>query len=394
MARRIAVVGTGQSKYKKKLTVSSPDMYFEVVKSCLEDAELTVNDIDAVVFGLGPEALDGVNSVDKWCADAVGALNKPLMRINTGGATGGSTALAGFDHIASGMFDVVLVVAGQRMGQSTAHSQYILNLGFDPIVAKQFFINTLPLFAADAQICMQKYGFGEYHMARIAVKNHLNALNNPYAQLQIKVTLEEALKARVLSYPLRLLDVCPSSEGACAIILASEDRATKITRRPAWINGFTAGTTVINPGIGGIDSTYSWDRISQKAYRMAGIDNPRKQIQVAEPYIPSSYQEIPAYAALGFCEPHEVAKLVEAGFGEMGGEVPFCPSGGVLCANTIGCSGLARVAEAAIQIMGKGGARQVPGVKNALATAGGGIFGTGGMTAFFLDVLILGAEPH
>jgi acetyl-CoA C-acetyltransferase len=394
MARRVAVVGTGQSKYKKKLTASSPDMYFEVVKSCLEDAELTVNDIDAVVFGLGPEALDGVNSVDKWCADAVGAFNKPLMRINTGGATGGSTALAGFDHIASGMFDVVLAVAGQRMGQSTAHSQYILNLGFDPIVAKQFFINTLPLFAADAQICMQKYGFGEYHMARIAVKNHLNALNNPYAQLQIKVTLEEALKARVLSYPLRLLDVCPSSEGACAIILASEDRATKITRRPAWINGFTAGTTVINPGIGGIDSTYSWDRISQKAYRMAGIDNPRKQIQVAEPYIPSSYQEIPAYAALGFCEPHEVAKLVEAGFGEMGGEVPFCPSGGVLCSNTIGCSGLARVAEAAIQIMGKGGARQVPDVKNALATAGGGIFGTGGMTAFFLDVLILGAEPR
>jgi acetyl-CoA C-acetyltransferase len=77
----------------------------------------------------------------------------------------------------------------------------------------------------------------------------------------------------------------------------------------------------------------------------------------------------------------------------MGGEVPFCPSGGTLCSNTIGASGLARVAEAAIQIMGKGGARQVPNVKNALATAGGGIFGTGGMTAFFLDILVLGAKP-
>ncbi len=394
MARRVAIVGTGQSKYKKRIAASSPDMYFDVVQSCLADAELTVKDIDAVVFGLGPEALDGINGVDKWCADAAGALNKPLMRINTGGATGGSSALAGFDHISSGMFDVVLVIAGQRMGQSTAHSQYILNLGFDPIVSKQFFINTLPLFAADAQICMEKYGFGEYHMARIAVKNHLNALNNPYAHLQLNVTMEDALKARVLSYPLRLLDVCPSSEGACAIILASEDRATKIARRPAWINGFTAGTTIINPGIGGIDSTYSWDTLAQKAYRMAGIDKPRKQIQVAEPYIPSSYQEIPAYSALGFCEPNEVAKLVEAGFGEMGGEVPFCPSGGVLCSNTIGCSGLARVAEAAIQVMGKGGARQVPDVKNALATAGGGIFGTGGMTAFFLDVLILGVKPN
>ena len=200
MPRRVAIVATGQFKYKSKhLTVSSPDMYFEVVRSCLEDAELTVNDIDAVVFGAGPEALDGINGLDKWCADAMGALNKPLMRINTGGATGGSTVLAAFDHISSGMFDVVLAVSGQRMGQSTAHSQYILNLGFDPIVAKPFAINSLPLFAADAQICMQKYGFTEYHMARIAVKNHLNGLNNPYAHLQIKTRLEEALKAGFLS---------------------------------------------------------------------------------------------------------------------------------------------------------------------------------------------------
>ncbi|MBA7589912.1 hypothetical protein ES708_32009 [subsurface metagenome] len=163
MARRVAVVGTGQTKYRgKNLNDSSPDMYFEVVTRCLEDAGLTINDIDAVVFGLGPEALDGINGVDKWCADAAGALNKPLMRINTGGATGGSTALAGIDHVASGMFDVVLAVAGQRMGQSTEQSQYILNLGFDPIVAKPFSVNSLPLFAGDALICMEKYGFDEY----------------------------------------------------------------------------------------------------------------------------------------------------------------------------------------------------------------------------------------
>ncbi|MBP1707325.1 MAG: acetyl-CoA acetyltransferase [Chloroflexi bacterium] len=395
MARRVAIVGTGQFKYKTKhLTVSSPDMYFEVTRRCLDDAGLTAKDIDAVVFGIGPEALDGVVGLDKWCADAAGALNKPLMRINTGGATGGSTALAGLDHVASGMFDVVLVVAGQRMGQATAHSQYTLSLGFDPIVAKQFSINSLPLFAGDALLCMQKYKFDEYHMARIAVKNHLNALNNPYAHLQIKTTVEEALKAKYLAYPLRLLDLCPSSEGACAIILASEDKARKLAKRPAWINGFNARATIINPGLGGIDSTYSWDWITRGAYKMAGIDNPRRQIQVAEPYIPVSYQEIPAYAAFGFCKPEEAAKLVEQGFGEMDGEVPFCPSGGTLCSNTIGASGLARVAEAALQVMGKGEARQVSNVKNALAMAGGGIFGTGGMTAFFVDVFVLGTEPY
>lgn len=395
MARRVAIVATGQTKFKKKkFDYSSPDMYFEVTTRCLEDANLTINDIDAVVFGIGPEALDGINNVDKWCADAVGARNKPIMRINTGGATGGSAALAGIDHVASGLFDVVLVVAGQRMGESTAHSQYILSLGFDPIIAKPVSINSLPIFSGDALVCMEKYGFNEYHMARIAVKNHLNALNNPYAHVQVNTDMDKALAAKFLAYPLRLLDMCPTSEGACAIIIASEEKAREITRQPAWVKGFTAEATIINPGLGGIDSTYSWDRITQKAYRMAGIDNPRKQIQVAEPYIPVSYQEIPAYAAFGFCEPDEVTRLVEEGFGEMGGEVPFCPSGGCLCSNTIGASGLVRVAEAAMQVMGKAEARQVPNVKNALAMAGGGIFGTGGMTAFFIDVLVLGTEPN
>jgi acetyl-CoA C-acetyltransferase len=395
MARRVAIVGTGQYKYKSKhLTVSTPDMYYEVAKRALDDAGLTPKDIDAVVFGIGPEALDGTVGIDKWCADAVGALNKPLMRINTGGATGGSAALAGVDHVASGMFDVVLVIAGQRMGQATSHSQYTLSLGFDPVVAKQISINSLPLFSGDALLCMKKYKFDEYHMARIAVKNHLNALNNPYAHLHIKCTIEEELKARYLAYPLRLLDMCPSSEGACAVILASEEKAKKIANRPAWVNGFSSAATIINPGINGVDSTDGWDWISRKAYKMAGIDNPRRQIQVAEPYIPVSYQEIPAYAAFGFCKPEEAAKLVEQGFGEMGGEVPFCPSGGTLCSNTIGASGLARVADAAIQVLGKGEARQVPNVKNALAMCGGGIFGTGGMTAFFVDVFVLGAEPY
>jgi acetyl-CoA C-acetyltransferase len=369
-------------------------MYFEAITKCLADAELSVKDIEAVVFGLGPELFDGINGVDKWCSDAVGALNKPLMRINTGGATGGSTVLAALDHVASGMFDVVVAVAGQRMGESTAHPQYALGLGFDPILVRPFYVNSLPVFSGDALICMNKFGFTEFHMARIAVKNHLNALNNPYAHVRVKTTVEEALKAKYLSYPLRLLDMCPSSEGACAVIVATEERAKKITSRPAWINGFNAGTTIISTGIGGVDSTYSWDTMVRKAYKMAGIDNPRKQIQVAEPYIPISYQEIPAYAAFGFCMPNEVAKLVEDGFGEMEGEVPFCPSGGTLCSNNIGSAGMARIAEAAIQVMGKGEARQVPNVKNALATAGGGLFGTGRMTAFFLDTVILGAHPH
>lgn len=314
MGRRVAVVVTAQTKaVTKRVDVSIPDMTYEVVAKALEDAELTIKDIDAVVFGMAPETFDGVNCPDKWCADAAGALNKPFMRINTGGATGLSTALAAVSHVSSGMFDVVLAVAEQRIKQ-TPDAQKVLNATYDPLYAQDIRVNIAISNAMELLVLMKKYGFTEYHNALIAVKNHNNALNNPYAHVQMKMTLEEALKSKVVSWPLKLADLCPSSEAGCAVIFASEEKARKICRRPAWVKGFadTTGTPHIG-GMEGEDHTQHWDKAAWKAYKMAGISNPRKEIQVAETYHPLGPFEIPEYAAFGFCEPHEVVKLVESG---------------------------------------------------------------------------------
>ena len=392
MARRVAIIGTGQTKYvTKRRDVSFPELAHEAARKALDDAGLTLNDVDAVVFGSGPDAFEGVNCPDKWSAGAVGALNKPFMRFHTGGATGGSTAIAAAHHVASGLFDVVLAVAAERVGESP-DAQRILNAGFPPIFAKDFDMNIITSQAMEAARWMKDCGLTEWHMAKIAVKNHNNALNNPYAHLRVEISFDDVLDSRMICWPLKLLDVCPRSDGACAAVFASEDSANKINRRAAWVKGMGTVTRFHCTGEPDLPKEVELaTSAAWKAYRMAGIHNPRKEIQVVEPYTPFSMTELMDYVELGFCEKHELAKLCETGFGEMTGEVPFNPSGGVMCSNPIGASALVRVVEAALQVMGRAEGRQVENVRTALAEGRGG--SPGPLLAFFQTAMILGAEP-
>jgi len=392
MGRRAAIVSTGQTRYRtRRRDVSVPELAHEAASRALEDAQLTLNDIDAVVFATAPETFEGVNSTDKWAADGVGGLGKPFMRIYTGGATGGSGALAGIHHVASGVFDCVLVVAIQRVGQ-TPDTQRIANLIYDPILASGFALNIIATSAMGITASMGRFGYTEWHMAKISVKDHLNALYNPYAHLKLEIGIEDVLNSPVICWPLKLLDCCPRSDGACAVIFASEERAKRITSTPVWVIGTGATTFVSTPGE--MDDETELARLAvRKAYKMAGIDNPRREISVVEPYDPFSNAEILYYLALEFCkEPREATKMVEDGFGEMTGEVPFSPSGGVLCSNPIGATALVRVAEAALQIMGKADQHQVPNAKIALATGAGGSPGPG--SASFVTAIILAREPR
>jgi acetyl-CoA C-acetyltransferase len=175
------------------------------------------------------------------------------------------------------------------------------------------------------------------------------------------------------------------------VVFAPEDKAKKLVPVPAWVNGMAASSDMTVPGETG-GSGWNPEKTVNKAYQIAGIDKPRQQIQVVEAYCPVSTLELVMYAYCGFCRTNEIAKLAESGFGEMDGEVPFTPSGGVLCSNPIGATALVRVAEAAIQVMGKGDKRQVPNVKNALATGAGGSPGPGSTS--FHTAMVLGREPR
>lgn len=378
--RNVAIVGTSQTKFStRRDDVTYPELVYEAAARALSDAQMSMEEIEAVVFSLSPEALFGIDAPERWCVGAAGALNKPFMRVNTGGATGGSAAQAGYFHVASGLFDTVLVVGAEKIGESP-DAQQVLNFIWDPIYEKDFALNAINMCSFQAVRHMHKYGTTEEQMARVAVRLRGNGLRNPYAHIQRKTTLEEVLSSRIICWPIKLYEACPRSSGACALIMASEERVKglKVTR-PAWIRGVGATTHTYYMGdkMGPRADTdhADWDELAQaaaRAYRMAGITNPQKEIDVAEVYAPFSSTEIAAVEALGFCQKGEGGRAGEEGMFDMEGEVPVSPSGGVLCANPIAVTALVRVAEAAVQIMGKAGEKQVRGAKRAVATGIGG----------------------
>lgn len=388
MGRRVAIVGVGLTKCSShRRDVTYPELVYEAVSGALADAGIGFEQIDAVVYG-SMDPFDGVFAPERWCVDScvsAGFLNKPFLKITTGGTTGGSTALGAYYHVGSGMFDVVLAVCSQRVGE-TLEAQLVLNTAVDPIYERWIGGGAITIAANQAVHHFHHYGTTEEDLAMVAAKNYANALNNPYAHLQRHLTVEDALRSRMLSWPLRLSDCCPSSDGACAVIFASEERARQIAKTPAWVRG--AGQITDNYYAGDRPWYHDWDSLAmlaRRVYRQAKISNPMAEIQVAEPYVAFTVQEIIEYEALGFAEPGRGVELIRKGVTAMDGKLPVCPSGGVLTSNPIGASGLIRVAEAALQVMGKADKRQVPNVKTALAHSWGAVIG-------FHTIMILDKE--
>jgi len=273
------------------------------------------------------------------------------------------------------MFDLVLTVASQRVGESV-EAQLVLNTGVDPIYERWMGIGAITLVANQAVNHFHYYGTTEEDLALVAAKNYANALNNPYAHLQRHLTAEDALRSRMISWPLHLSDCCPSSDGACAVVFASEERARRLTDTPAWVHG--AGQITDNYWIGERPWYEDWDSLAMLAsrvYKQARIADPLAELDVAELYNAFTINEIIQCEALGFCDPGKGPELIRKGVTAMGGKLPICPSGGVLCSNPIGASGLIRVGEAALQVMGKADQHQVPGVKTALAHVWGAALG-------------------
>jgi acetyl-CoA C-acetyltransferase len=362
--------------------VNVPEMAREAAFRALDDAGLTPRDVDAFIIGSAPEIFEGVNYPENWIAPALGASGKPVMRIHTGGTVGASTTIAGYYHVACGMFDVVLAVAYQKLSDGVA--QYGLSACYDPLWDRDFACGAPGLAGLQARQYLARHapGVSEEHAAMVAVKNRGNALLNPYAQLQLEITVDDVMASPPVAEPLKLLDCCPTSDGAAAVVIAEDRRARKLTSRPAWFAG--VGTCSESPYVPHVDMAYpeSCVRAAQQAYQMAWIYEPLKELDMAEVYEAFSFQELIWTEALGFCRPGEGGKLVESGKTALDGEFPVNPSGGVLSSNPIGASAMIRQVEAAMQVMGKAGEHQVPGVKKALAHSWGGAIQFSTVTIF------------
>jgi len=367
--RPVAVVGVGQTQHSsRRADVSIAGLVREAVERALLDAGLEHKDIDAVVIGKAPDQLEGVMQPEQYLAGALGAHLKPLIRVHTAGSVGASTALSAVTHVASGLFDRVLTVAFEKQSEGNAMWALSPNLPFTaPLVA-----GAGGYFAPYCRAYIAKTGCPPHIGPLTAVNARENAARNPYAHLREPITLEDVMNSPYLWEPIRYLETCPSSDGACALVVASEDVARKGPRKPAWVkSGYSYAEAMWVPGRDQVSPRAG--RVCAKAvYDKAGIRDPWNEIQVAEIYVPFAWFEAMWLENLGFCDVGQGWKIIDRGEQKFGAHLPINPSGGVLASNPIGASGMLRLGEAALQVMGRAGEHQVPKVKNALGHAYGG----------------------
>ena len=387
MAKAVGIIGVGQTRHGNRSEVTYPDLVREAVLAALKDADISPDNIEGVVYGTMPSMMEGVALTHLYFADVLCAVGKPILKTETCGSTGISMALTGYYWVASGMADLVLVVGSEKMHEGD--SQATMTTVAEPFYLRYFLSGAPGIFALQAQQWATRYGVSENEAREAATKisldHHKDALDNPYAHIKKELTAEEIESTKPIVYPIRLWDVCPNSDGACAMIFASEEKVKKLGRKVAWIKG--VGYRGDEYWFGDSDKVMWQSAIqaAKEAYSMAGVYEPRRDLDVAEVYNPFTYLELIFYECFGFCEPGKAAEFTLKGVFARDGELPCDPSGGVLCTNPIGATGLIRVAEAAMQVTGKAGAHQIDGAKLALAHAMGGI-------SQFNGVMILGSE--
>ena len=363
-----AVVGVGQTHHKtRRRDVSFGGLVREAVFRALDDAHMTMADIDAVILGNAPDLFEGVMKPELYLSDALGAVGKPMFRVHTAGSVGGTTGVVAASHVQAGKHKTVLAVAFEK--QSEGNAQFALGSG------RGASLGAGGSFAPFIRAYIHRSGAPEHIGWKVAVKDRLNALKNPYAHLKIEdISIEKVRNSPMMWEPIRFLESCPSSDGACAVVITDEEGAKAAAadgRPPAWILATASRSEpAAFPGRDPV-RPQACLQCATDLYAQAGITNPAEQLDMAELYVPFSWHEAMWLEAHYIAEEGEGWKMIDDGSTELGGSFPINCSGGVLSSNPIGASGLLRFAEAALQVRGAAGEHQVEGAKTALGMAYG-----------------------
>jgi len=383
----VAIIGAGTTRFMRRSLETGKELSYEAAKMALDSAGLTLKDIQAVCMGTAPDAFDGLHMKGEYLLDGAGGFGKPYMRGYVGGGTGVFAPIQGWYHVASGLFDICLVVCEEKMSSCQPHPQGAFLTIFDHTTERPLGPNLLWIFALEMNRYMTTYGIQKKDIALVSVKNKKNAMDNPIAQLPMEITVDDVLKSEVLAWPVQRLDVSPTSDGAAAIVLASEKVARKLTNKPVWIQG--VGWS--------LDTSYWTDKdlcypryvekAARMAYGMAGVKEPKKEINVVEPYDPFDYKELHHLEGLLLCDKGDAPRITADGVTQRNGNMPACPSGGLLgCGNPIAASGLMKISEIFYQLRGEAGKRQVPGKPlRGLAQAWGDLMQVGTVVVMGVD---------
>jgi acetyl-CoA C-acetyltransferase len=312
--------------------------------------------------------------------DALVAVGKPIHRVHTAGSVGASTAISAATLVESGMYDTVLTVAYEK--QSEGDFMWALSGG------RSGGQGAGGSFAPWIREYIKRSGAPEHIGWKVAVKDRVNALKNPYAHLQMEdISVEKVKESPMLWDPLHFFEACPSSDGAAAMVITNAAGAKRAQRPVAWVLSHAKRTEfTVFPGRDAIKPAAGVE-CAKALYEKAGITDPRRQIDCAVLYVPFSWFEPMWLEGHLICEEGEGWRMVDSGATEIGGDFPVNMSGGVLSSNPIGASGMIRCLEAANQVRGTAGDYQVDGARVALGHAYGG-------ASNYFAMWIVSSEPN
>ncbi len=370
--RRVAVVGVGETKFSGAQTRTTTELFAEAAMDALNEAGLKPGQIQALLVGNAMSDFEeGQQIAHTFIAESLGLPHVPA-NVYDGACASSSVAIRdAFIWIMSGLYDLVLVGGTERaasMGTKLAtqiysmycerFSEYSCGITFPGVFAM-----LTHLYAQRNRIPLSRL---KEQMALVSVKAHKYGLLNPKAHLQRELTVEKVLKSNMVCQPLQVYDCCPFSDGAAAVVLASEEIAKKLTPRPVYITGCgqaSAGT------LAGQREHLPWliarEKASRQAYAMAGVGP--EDIDVCELHDSFSIAEIIAIESLGFFERGHGGEAVARGETLIGGKVAINPSGGLKSkGHPVGATGASQVYEIVRQLRGECGHTQVEGARTGL----------------------------
>jgi acetyl-CoA C-acetyltransferase len=357
--RNVAVVGIGHSKFGRRSDASLAELSFESIREAINDAGVDKKDIQNVTVG----------SVGGWYEENLPAVivneyagfhSVGTMRVEAACASGSAAVRSAYLSVASGESDIAMAVGIEKMTEvDNRTSMELMGRAGSYLWEFENYGVTFPAYYALFAVShMKRFGTTEEDMARVAVKAHHYGAMNPLAQFQKEITLEKALSSPVVSWPLKLYDACPISDGSAAVVLASEEVAKRLSDTPIWIRGIgvssDSGNLSRREDYVGLSASVD---ASRKAYALARVTP--QDIDVADCHDCFTIAEIMAYEDLGFCKKGDGSKLLREGQTEVGGSHPVNLDGGLKAkGHPVGATGVSMTVEITKQLRGEAGSRQ------------------------------------
>jgi len=371
---RVGIIGVGHSRFGKRSDASLRELAFEAYREALDDAEIDTSDIDASLV-CSATHYDKQRSPAGVVAEYLGLNPAPTFNVEAACASSAVGLRTAWALVNSRLHDIVAIVGVQKMTElSSDEIQELMGRAGDVMWESPFGTTMPAYYAMYANAHMARYGTTQEQMALVPVKNRKYGTKNPKAMFQKPVEIEEVLKSRMVSYPLKLYDCCANADGAACILVASRNKVQKLSDRPVWIAGLGLASSPMSLAgrTGPMTSFQVTKNAAKEAYKMARVLP--KDVDIAEVHDSFSITEILNYEDLGFARPGTGAKLLEREETDLGGRIPVNIDGGLIAkGHPVGATGAGQITALVKQLRGEAGDLQVDNAKVGLAQNIGGI---------------------